>query len=59
MNKHEKHKHDYYVNPHVIRAMINMIGKHIREHKIMVHMKHGCLKMLYMHVNDLIIMAFS
>ena len=41
MNKHEKHKHDHYVNPHAIRVMINMIAKHIREHKIMVHMKHG------------------
>ena len=27
MNKHEKHKHDYYINSHVIRAMINMIAK--------------------------------
>ena len=27
MNKHDKHKHDYYGNPHVIRAMINMIAK--------------------------------
>ena len=27
MNKHDKTKHDYYVNPHVIRAMINMIAK--------------------------------
>ena len=27
INQHEKHKHDYYVNSHVIRAMINMIAK--------------------------------
>ena len=27
MNNHENHKHDYYVNPHAIRAMINMIAK--------------------------------
>ena len=27
MNKHENHKHDYYVNPHVIKPMINMIAK--------------------------------
>ena len=27
MNKHEKHKHDYYVNSHVIRPMLNMIAK--------------------------------
>ena len=27
MNEPEKHKHDYYVNPHVIKPMINMIAK--------------------------------
>ena len=59
MNKHEKHKHDYYLNTHVIRPMINMIAKHIREHKIIVHFKHGCLKGLYMHVKNLINMALS
>ena len=26
-NHHGKPKHDYYVNPHVIRPMINMIAK--------------------------------
>jgi len=31
-NHHDKHKHDYYVNPHVIRAMINMIAKQMWEH---------------------------
>ena len=24
---HDKQKHDYYANPHVIRAMTNMIAK--------------------------------
>ena len=43
-NHHDKTKHDYYVNPHVIKPMINMIAKQIREHKIIVHFKHGCLK---------------
>ena len=33
MNDHEKHKHDYYVNTQVIRAMINMIAKQRWEHK--------------------------
>ena len=42
--KQDKHKHDHYVNPHVIRAMINMIAKQRWEHKIIVHIKHGCLK---------------
>ena len=26
-NHHDKQKHDYYVNPHVIRTMIDMIAK--------------------------------
>ena len=26
-NQHDKLKHDYYVNPHVIRTMIYMIAK--------------------------------
>ena len=30
-------KHDYYVNPRVIKPMINMIAKQMREHKIMIH----------------------
>ena len=25
--KHDKLKHDYYANPHVIKPMINMIAK--------------------------------
>ena len=37
-------KHDYYVNPHVIRVMINMIAKQRWEHKNNGPYKHGCLK---------------
>ena len=59
MNKHEKHKHDYYVNPHVIKPMINMIAKQMVRTQNMGPYKHGCLKMLYMHVKDLISMALS
>ena len=52
-------KHDYYVNSHVIKPMINMIAKQLREHKIIIHFKYGCLKLLFMYVNDSIIMVFS
>ena len=55
----KKHKHDYYVNPHVIRVMINMMLNKGENTKIIVHNKHGCLKRLYMHVKDLISMALS
>ena len=33
MNQYDKHKHDYYINPHVIGGMINMIAKQRWEHK--------------------------
>ena len=33
VNQHDKHKHDYYVNSHVIKPMITMIAKQLREHK--------------------------
>ena len=55
----KKHKHDYYVNSHVIKPMINMIAKQTVRTQNMGPYKHGCLKMLYMHVKDLISMAFS
>ena len=44
MNKHEKHKHDYYLNPHVIKLMINMIAKQMVRTQNMGPYKHGCLK---------------
>jgi len=42
-----------------IKPMINMIAKQVREHKIIIHFKYGCLKLLFMYVKDLIIMVFS
>ena len=33
INPQYKHKHDHYVNAHVIRVMINMIAKQRWEHK--------------------------
>ena len=48
-NQHDIQKHDYYVNPHVIKFMMYMIAKQWWEHKNMIHIKHGCLKKA-MHV---------
>ena len=41
INQHNKYKYDHYVNPHAIRAMINMIANHMREHKNNGRYKHG------------------
>ena len=59
MNHYDKHKDDYYVNPHVIRAMINMIAKQMVRTQNNSPFKHGCLKMLNMYVKDLINIALT
>ena len=43
MNKHEKHKHDYYVNSHVIRTKMYMIANKVRTLSMGPY-KHECLK---------------
>ena len=48
INQHDKHKHDYYANQHVIKPMINMIAKQMVRTQNMGPYKYGCLKMLYM-----------
>ena len=43
-NHHDKAKHDYYVNSHVIKPMINMIAKQMVRTQNNSPFKHGCLK---------------
>ena len=43
-NQHDKHKHDYYEYPHVIRNMIYAIATICENTKEFIHIKHGCLK---------------
>ena len=40
-NQHDEHKHDHYVNPHVIRIMKCIIAKQWWEHKRSDPIKHG------------------